>query len=240
MSGIAFGWALQRAPMLLTEKSGKPDSTNRFVLVALANHADETGAGSRPSVEMLSAYTGLNIRTVQRHLDRLEAAGLITRTGTTARGVVIWQLSLHLDASEENERRAAAANEERKSRDSEYRRGVRSEGRKPSAGNPVSGPRIPTSGFEVPTSGSCVPMSVLRTTGALSNPHGTPTESSSGGSPAPRPPRPPSPSAPSNESGKVTQPDPTPSPRPSAQPPTARETALAAIRAAIARRPRTA
>ncbi len=49
---------------------------NARVLTALRSHADKTGR-AYPRVETLAEETGLSVRTVQRALRRLAAAGLI-------------------------------------------------------------------------------------------------------------------------------------------------------------------
>jgi hypothetical protein len=53
-------------------------STERFVLVALAEHADDDGV-CWPGVERLAERTGFNRATVQRALARLEVDGLVSR-----------------------------------------------------------------------------------------------------------------------------------------------------------------
>jgi DNA-binding transcriptional ArsR family regulator len=92
MSHQAASWARHDAPMLLTEK-GKPDTTARAILGELAEHADENGCNSWPSVLHMAYATGYDERTVQRALRRLEAAGLIVRAGTY-RGCTRWRLDL--------------------------------------------------------------------------------------------------------------------------------------------------
>lgn len=49
----------------------------KFLLLALADHADHDGQGARPSVARLAWKTGDSRRTVQRLLRSLEARGLI-------------------------------------------------------------------------------------------------------------------------------------------------------------------
>ncbi len=102
--------------MLLTEK-GKPDTTSRHVLQALAEHAHRDGGGARPSVLRLQYRTGYDRRTVQRALRRLEDGKLITAEGVVY-GCTQWRLSLHLvrpesdwtllEQEEENLREATA------------------------------------------------------------------------------------------------------------------------------------
>jgi DNA-binding transcriptional ArsR family regulator len=111
------------APMLLTEK-GKPDTTSRGVLQALAEHAHKDGSGARPSVMRLQYRTGYDRRTVQRALRRLEDAELIVAEGVI-RGCTLYRLMLDkirpasdwaaLETEEERLREAAAARK-RKSR----------------------------------------------------------------------------------------------------------------------------
>ena len=123
MSHEAVKWAMDDAPMLLTDK-GKPDTTARGVLQALAEHAHKDGSGAHPSVLRLQYRTGYDRRTVQRALRRNETGGLIAATGET-NGRTIWKLALHLKrpASDwadleraEEEERGAAAERKRRSR----------------------------------------------------------------------------------------------------------------------------
>ena len=52
----------------------------KLVLLSLADrHNDETGADPFPSIETIGAETEMNERSVRRHLETLEAAGLIAR-----------------------------------------------------------------------------------------------------------------------------------------------------------------
>ncbi|MEV4053004.1 helix-turn-helix domain-containing protein [Amycolatopsis sp. NPDC049688] len=121
MSVEAVHWALYDAPMPLTEK-GKPDSTARYVLVVLADHADADGTNSYPSPLRVRWATGLDERTVTRAIARLQAAGLIVYDGVSRYGTKRWALALnrrrgdtfehHLEAAEqvrrvESERRQA-------------------------------------------------------------------------------------------------------------------------------------
>lgn len=94
MSHEAVTWAMDDAPMLLTEK-GKPDTTARNVLQVLAEHADKRGRNARPSVVKLRYRSGYERRTVQRALRRLEEAGLITATGRHHE-TTVYALALHL------------------------------------------------------------------------------------------------------------------------------------------------
>lgn len=121
MSTEAVTWAMDDAPMLLTDK-GKPDTTARNVLQVLGEHAHKDGGGAHPSVLRIQYRTGFDRRTVQRALKRLETGGLIRATGQV-NGRTVWALSLHLkrpasdwsdlERGEEEERRAAAERQRR-------------------------------------------------------------------------------------------------------------------------------
>ena len=50
----------------------------KFVLVTIANFADGTGS-CYPDQDRLSAMTGMGLRTIRRHVQALEAAGMLTR-----------------------------------------------------------------------------------------------------------------------------------------------------------------
>ncbi len=94
MSYQAVEWAMRDAPMLLTEK-GRPDTTARHVLAALAEHAHPDGSEARPAIVTLQHRTGYDRRTVQRALRRLETAGLIRDEGTKY-DCTIYRLAMHL------------------------------------------------------------------------------------------------------------------------------------------------
>ena len=50
----------------------------KLVLLSLADHHnDETGADPFPAIETIAAETEMNERSVRRHLEALEAAGVI-------------------------------------------------------------------------------------------------------------------------------------------------------------------
>lgn len=116
MSVEAVKWAMNDAPMLRTDK-GKPDTTSRHVLAALAEHAHSNGRNAYPAVPLLQWKTGYSRRTVQEALGRLEAAGLIEDSGTR-NGATVWALAMHLQRpasdkaeinAETEQRRAATA-----------------------------------------------------------------------------------------------------------------------------------
>ncbi|WP_413808177.1 helix-turn-helix domain-containing protein [Streptomyces sp. OE57] len=123
MSHEAVTWAMDDAPMLRTEK-GRPDTTARGVLQALAEHADKRGRNARPSVVKLRYRTGYDRRTVQRALRRLEDAELIKATGKHHENTV-YALALHLTRpasdwaellEEEEQHKEAAKERQRKAR----------------------------------------------------------------------------------------------------------------------------
>lgn len=111
------------APMLRTA-GGKPDTTARHVLQALAEHAHKDGSNARPSVLRIQYRTGYDRRTVQRALRRLESEKLIAAKGVV-NGCTSYTLDLAqcrpasdwaaLEAEEEAER-AAATERKRRSR----------------------------------------------------------------------------------------------------------------------------
>lgn len=123
MSTDAVTWAMDHAPMLRTDK-GKPDTTARHVLQALAEHARPDGTGACPSVLRIQYRTGYDRTTVQRALRRLEKGELIARDGMSE-GRTRWKLAMHLRRPEtdwsdlereEDDFRAAAAERKRRSR----------------------------------------------------------------------------------------------------------------------------
>lgn len=78
----------------------KPSSL-KFLLVALADNADDEGRAF-PSVEMLSAKTSQNRKTVIGGLDELEKLGLATDTGSRVgktKQVKVYRLKRFIEAS---------------------------------------------------------------------------------------------------------------------------------------------
>lgn len=80
MSVQVMAWALEFQDLPLDARSGRPSSTCKLVLLALANHADRNGADCYPSVETICWYTGLSERMVQYCLRTLEEHGTIRKT----------------------------------------------------------------------------------------------------------------------------------------------------------------
>lgn len=118
MSVEAVKWALYDAPMLLTP-AGKPDTTARFVLVVFAERAHKDGSNAYPGPAKIKFVTGLDIRTVERVVRRLEDGKLLVRDGLTSSGSVKWRLNMDLqrpasdweeiEAAVQAEREAVAA-----------------------------------------------------------------------------------------------------------------------------------
>jgi hypothetical protein len=119
----AVKWAMDDAPMLRTP-AGKPDTTARHVLQAMAEHANSKGQNCHPSVTRVQYRTGYDRRTVQRAQRRLEDAKLIIPDGTVQdRNRYRLAMNVVRDPSdwdelerEEQDSRAAAAERKRRSR----------------------------------------------------------------------------------------------------------------------------
>ncbi|MEU8711669.1 helix-turn-helix domain-containing protein [Streptomyces sp. NPDC048663] len=99
--------------MLLTDK-GKPDTTARYVLWALAEHAHADGSNSYPSLLTIEYRTGLNETTIRRALRRLEDGKLITADGVTERGCTRWRLSMGIVRPESDQQALAERERERR------------------------------------------------------------------------------------------------------------------------------
>ncbi|SCF19565.1 hypothetical protein GA0074695_4231 [Micromonospora viridifaciens] len=136
MSYQAVQWALDDAPMLRT-KSGKPDTTARAVLVARAERADEFGRDSHAAIEDVIWRTGYDERTIQRAEDRLEAAGLLVRDGTTQFGTTRWNLAMSQKRDPAERAEIETAIEKRKSDNAARERARRAAAR---AKGPITNP----------------------------------------------------------------------------------------------------
>ncbi|MCO1575005.1 MarR family winged helix-turn-helix transcriptional regulator [Crossiella sp. SN42] len=84
-------WAKTVPPILRSD--GQPDQTAHYVLLALATWANADGTGARPSVRQLAQATYSDTTTVERALDRIQAAGLISKT-CDLNGTSVWTLHL--------------------------------------------------------------------------------------------------------------------------------------------------
>jgi DNA-binding transcriptional MocR family regulator len=69
-------------------------STERLVLLALANHADATGNRVFPSVATIVDETSLARRTIQLALRALAGRGFIVAVGRRSRGTVVYRINL--------------------------------------------------------------------------------------------------------------------------------------------------
>ena len=69
-----------------SEKHTVKASTSKFVLLALADHANDEGKGAYPSIETIGKKTSLQRRTVQRALDALIKNGYIICVGSSEYG----------------------------------------------------------------------------------------------------------------------------------------------------------
>lgn len=95
MSLQSMIWALHLKP---ADLDGVHDGAH-LTLVLLADYMDPTGRGAWPSVETLAHARGVSTRSIRRHLEQLEEAGLVVRGDQTAarlvpanRRPVVWDL----------------------------------------------------------------------------------------------------------------------------------------------------
>lgn len=86
MSVEAVRWALDDAPV--------DDPTRALVLIALAEHAHKDGRNARPSIATIASRARVSIRSVHVHIKALRRDGIITETGKTRTGVVVYALDL--------------------------------------------------------------------------------------------------------------------------------------------------
>lgn len=68
----------------------------RWVLMCLADYADKTGAGARPSVETIAGRVKISERHVRRTLSELRDRGAIRPTGIHKSGVTVYQIEMPL------------------------------------------------------------------------------------------------------------------------------------------------
>jgi Helix-turn-helix domain len=74
-------------------KNVRIQGNKRWVLMSLANHADENGQNSWPSVGTMAEDANCSERTVQYALRSLEKDGYITPEGKSAYGTTMYRLS---------------------------------------------------------------------------------------------------------------------------------------------------
>jgi len=167
MSLEAMVWALNLAPV--PEDDHAPSNTCAHVLLALANHADPEGLDAFPSVATLMRYTRLSRRTVRTALDRLEEAGIITRSDPafinakikrTDRRPQSWDLHMELvrtDLSEDDLEAVARSNPMLRARIALRDRQEEARGSgypSPAAPSDTGGSGYPSPGSSDPTGGS--------------------------------------------------------------------------------------
>lgn len=221
----AVRWALYLAPWLFTDK-GHPDTTAHAVLVVLAEHADPAGRDVRPAPLRIRFATGFDVRTIDRALKRLDAAGLIEKDGRHYSGTQRWRLAMNevrpasmwddLVAEDEKARQVESdARQNRRRKEKARLSGAQSAGHIEIRGSMAG----PVRDAECRTPGSSAPDAWPQSAGRrdfkpgsrdaappeppepslnhpLNHPGTTP-----GGTLPPDPLRPPSPSAPGNEQG---------------------------------------
>lgn len=107
---------------MLKTQAGKNDSTARLVLVSLAEVGRGDPIEAFPSLARLRYVTGLDMKTVQRALQRLEEAGLIKESGRRGEGVVVWQLMTDVRRPETDKGAIDAEVEEHRERDRQRKR----------------------------------------------------------------------------------------------------------------------
>lgn len=95
MSMAAVAWALEWAPV--------KNPQEHVLLIAMANHAHEDGRNAWMSTRKLAERARCSTRTAQRHIDEMEARGLIVRGDQrqvefirAGHRPVVWDLSMHL------------------------------------------------------------------------------------------------------------------------------------------------
>jgi hypothetical protein len=69
-------------------------ATAKFILIALADHANDLGESAYPSVRTLCRKTQVSTRTIQRALRGLEDLGIISSVGTSRLNTVSYSINL--------------------------------------------------------------------------------------------------------------------------------------------------
>lgn len=114
-------WALQVPPMLLPNRHVDKDA--HHVLVVLATFAKRDGGEARPGLPLLARRCYMSQSTVADALDRIQAAGLISKTADLTGGTVVWKLDLEVRGPDETvvDERAKAGRAAAARRQREYR-----------------------------------------------------------------------------------------------------------------------
>jgi hypothetical protein len=121
-----INWAKNVPPMLRAD--GRVDTTAHHVLLVLATYAKKDGSEARPGLELLADDCYLTPKYVAEALDRIQAAGLISKSACLTGGTVVWRL--HLDVVntgpsvvDQHRERRRLADRERQRRHRERRAG---------------------------------------------------------------------------------------------------------------------
>lgn len=140
VSHEAVTWAMYNAPRLMT-KDGQPDSTGRTVLFVMAENANPDGTEAFPGPDLIDDVTGFDESTIRRAQRRLEAAGLIVRTGKRPSGAIVWRLAMELQREVSHKATVAEKRRIRRAAGAERMRRHREEGakRKAAAAADVTG-----------------------------------------------------------------------------------------------------
>lgn len=195
MSYEAVQWAMDRAPMLRTDK-GKPDTTSRHVLAALAEHASPDGTDAYPSVPLLQYKTGYSRRAIQEALCRLEAGGLVFAKGKRL-GCTNWSLAVWLKRPESDRAELDAETEQRREATAERVRRHRAKAVTPSDGVTVTRSDGVTGGDVTPSDGvsNAVEQRYVTPSAAPKPSFEPPRTSLSSDAPPPDAPEPPAPAS---------------------------------------------
>lgn len=69
-------------------------ATDKYTLIALADHANDEDFTCYPSLNHLAKKTGLDRSTIWKTIDRLIAAGLVNRLGESERGSTLYRVNV--------------------------------------------------------------------------------------------------------------------------------------------------
>ena len=113
-------WAKQVPPMVLP--NGHIDKDAHHVLLVLASYAKADGSQARPGLLTLARESYMSPAATADALDRIQAAGLISKTADLNGGTVVWQLDLNVRSTgesvvDERAERRRARDRARKRRD---------------------------------------------------------------------------------------------------------------------------
>jgi hypothetical protein len=69
--------SIETSSFVLGLSMGRGNGLRKLILLGLANHADKRGRGAYPSTQTIADYAECDVRTVQRHIGWLIAAGYL-------------------------------------------------------------------------------------------------------------------------------------------------------------------